>query len=71
MVNEEALCIAVSILAAALSTAGTGLFVVGIEKDNDVLQDIGVGLETLAIILAVWGCIVVLNSSCIACIAAI
>ena len=53
MVNEEALCIAVSILAAALSTAGTGLFVVGIEKDNDVLQDIGVGLETLAIILAV------------------
>ena len=55
MVNEEALCIAVSILAAALSTAGTGLFVVGIEKDNDVLQDIGVGLETLAIILAVWG----------------
>ena len=55
MVNEEALCIAVSILAAALSTAGTGLFVVGIEKDNDVLQDIGVGLETLAFILAVWG----------------
>ena len=55
MVNEEALCIAVSILAAALSTAGTGLFVVGIEKDNDVLQDIGVGLETLAINLAVWG----------------
>ena len=55
MVNEEALCIAVSILAAALSTAGTGRFVVGIEKDNDVLQDIGVGLETLAIILAVWG----------------
>ena len=48
MVNEEALCIAVSILAAALSTAGTGLFVVGIEKDNDVLQGIGVGLETLA-----------------------
>ena len=52
MVNEDALCIAVSILAAALSTAGTGLFVVGIEKDNDVLQGIGVGLETLAIILA-------------------
>lgn len=53
MVNEEALCIAVSILAAALSTAGTGLFVIGTVKDNDVLQSIGVGLETLAIILAV------------------
>ena len=45
MVNEEALCIAVSILAAALSTAGTGLFVVGIEKDNDVLQTLGSDLK--------------------------
>ena len=71
MVNEEALCIAVSILAAALSTAGTGLFVVGIEKDNDVLQTLGSDLKRLAIILAVGGALVVLNSSCIACIAAI
>jgi|GEM_PF-2686417 len=53
MVNEEALCIAASILAVALSAAGNGIFVVGFEKGSYALQGIGIGLETLAIILAV------------------